>query len=220
MNFLAHFHLATSLVERFELSAIQQISAAFLADFIRGPIPDELADTPELNEFWRALLWHRQVDSFTDHHEDFKSSKKLLQKTNRRYAPILVDIFFDHQLSNHFAKLSYSRTIFSTDQVEFANQCYKTLQEHLKAYPQLWTEEAKQARSMMENHNWLLRYASIDGLNATLIGLSSRLRKPFDLTLALQDYQSNSHEFEQNFLHFYPMLENYVFDLAKYKLAY
>ena len=69
-----------------------------MGDFVRG-VPD-----PSLPEaVRRGIVLHRAVDSFTDRHPAVVQARGLFQAPFRRYAGILLDMWFDHCLARDFA---------------------------------------------------------------------------------------------------------------------
>lgn len=86
MNYLAHLHIAASTKTSF--------SGNFLGDFVKGNPEGKF---PE--EIVHGIRLHRYVDSFTDKHPDVLEAKLLFPKALRRYAPIALDMFWDHCLA-------------------------------------------------------------------------------------------------------------------------
>lgn len=89
MNYLAHLHIAASTKTSF--------SGNFLGDFVKGN-PD--GQFPE--EIVLGIRLHRYVDSFTDKHPQVLAAKLFFPKNLRRYAPIALDMFWDHCLALHW----------------------------------------------------------------------------------------------------------------------
>ena len=69
-------------------------------------------------------MLHRAIDRFTDDHENFLEKKKLLSPERRRYAGIVIDIFFDHFLTKHWS------TFGSGDLKEFIVELCQLLVNH------------------------------------------------------------------------------------------
>ena len=85
MNHLAHFLLAPSD------DAARM--GTLLGDFVRGT---DLTAWPI--EVESAIRLHRRVDSITDTHPAVSAAKQVADPALRRYAGILLDVFFDHIL--------------------------------------------------------------------------------------------------------------------------
>ena len=90
MNYLAHLFLARPTADSH--------FGNLLGDFRRGV---------DINTFGNAvrlgLKNHYEVDRFTDRHETVLAAKTLFHKSRRRFAPVALDIYFDHLLIKHWA---------------------------------------------------------------------------------------------------------------------
>lgn len=94
MNFLAHLLLGPH--------EAPQAVGSLLGDFVKGPM-----DSIALPEGVREGIWlHRQIDGFTDRHELVARSKERVSRQRRRYAGIMVDMFYDHLLARHWQRFS------------------------------------------------------------------------------------------------------------------
>ncbi|MGB5445260.1 MAG: ACP phosphodiesterase [Psychromonas sp.] len=89
MNFLAHLHIAQHTKTSF--------LGNLLGDFVKGN-PDGQFNS----DIVQGIRLHRFVDSYTDQHELVKLTKPLFNKELRRYAPISLDMFWDHCLAKHW----------------------------------------------------------------------------------------------------------------------
>ena len=90
MNYLAHFHLAGEDPEL--------LAGSLLGEFLRGPVPEDWSPGVRL-----GVRLHRQVDAFTDAHPVTARSRGRFQPPFRRYAGILVDLFYDHCLARDWS---------------------------------------------------------------------------------------------------------------------
>ena len=80
----------------------------------------------------KGILLHRQIDTSTDAHPNFKSSTKRLHANYGHYSGIIVDIFYDHFLAKNWK--DYSNQNLS----EFANKNYRLFQKNFKRHtPQI-----------------------------------------------------------------------------------
>jgi acyl carrier protein phosphodiesterase len=92
MNFLAHALLAGN--------DPALIVGGVVGDWIKGPLPGPLP--PDLA---RGVALHRAIDSHAETHPAFQRSRNRVAPDRRRYAGILVDIFYDHLLARDWASL-------------------------------------------------------------------------------------------------------------------
>ena len=194
MNYLAHLYLA----EDSEKSILGNI----LGDFVKGPIGNDY-DPAIVKGIWT----HRKVDVFTDSHEIFRESKRLISPSRRRFAGIIVDLVFDHFLAKNWA--SYSEL----DLDRFIRETYELLNRNMEILP----EKFRLFLPRMINEDWLGSYRMIDGTGKAIDRISERLRRRFNrgnsLLGAIDEVESNYNELEDNFNAFFPELVSFVEDL-------
>lgn len=93
MNYLAHFHLAWP--------DVQLLLGGLEGDFHRGPLRGELPVGLEA-----GIALHRAIDAFTDSHPEVAALRSQFPAPLRRFAGILIDLSFDHCLSQHWSRYS------------------------------------------------------------------------------------------------------------------
>lgn len=86
MNFLAHAFLAGDNPEL--------VVGGVIGDWIKGPLPGTLP-----RDLAKGVALHRAIDSFAERHPAFRASRARVSPARRRYAGVLVDIFYDHLLA-------------------------------------------------------------------------------------------------------------------------
>jgi acyl carrier protein phosphodiesterase len=86
MNFLAHALLAGD--------SPALVVGGVVGDWIKGPLPGALPD-----DLARGVALHRAIDTFAETHPAFCLSRARMSPARRRYAGVLVDIFWDHLLA-------------------------------------------------------------------------------------------------------------------------
>ena len=91
MNFLAHALLAG------ETPAL--IVGGVVGDWVKGVLPGALPA-----HLAQGVALHRAIDVFAETHPAFCASRARMSLARRRYAGVLVDIFYDLLLAhaNHF----------------------------------------------------------------------------------------------------------------------
>ena len=196
MNWLAHILLAESDPE-VRLGNL-------LGDLIKGK--ERRALNPKLQ---RGLQCHQAIDIFTDKHPIVKQSKQRIDSEYRRFAGILIDVFYDHILANNWQ--DYSPVALE----EFVTTVYASWDGHLidlPIYPQ-------GVINRLIAEDWLGSYAGLAGIEKTLARISWRLNRrsrrsnrQYDLTPAIKELVSNYCELEQDFKLFFPQLQLYVND--------
>ena len=184
MNFLAHFHLA----EPTDASRVGNL----LGDFVKGT-PDSLTDDFPA-EVIRGIRMHRAMDRFTDGHAAFHEAKKLLAPKRRRFAGVVIDIFFDHFLALQWGKYSPQPLI------EFISETYTILENH-----QDWlTPPLREILPRMKNEDWLGSYSTPDGIALTLRRVSQRRPRLDPIADCHLDFREHYDAFGKAFDHFYP----------------
>ncbi len=86
MNYLAHLHLGGHRPA--------QLLGSLYGDFVKGPLSGRFPA-----ELEAAIRLHRSIDAFTDSHPLIKASIARFPSQRRRYAGIMLDVFFDHCLA-------------------------------------------------------------------------------------------------------------------------
>lgn len=191
MNYLAHLYLAENHPE----SRIGN----FLGDFAKGHISQyELVYSPGII---RGIKEHRTIDTFTDRHPIFIQSKRRLGKKYRLLSGIIIDILFDHLLSQHWQQFNPTEDL---DTFIFNN--YRILSQHQNILP---TKLQKNLSRIIEE-DWLGSYQTLDGVELTLTRLSRRVKRENPLPEATRDIQKHYQELDADFLTFFPELISYV----------
>jgi acyl carrier protein phosphodiesterase len=194
MNYLAHIFLAGDSEE--------SVLGNLMGDFVKGPIGNGFP--PEIE---KGIRTHRKVDVFTDSHETFKASKKLMSPERRRFAGVIIDLAFDHLLSKSWA--SYS----DIDLGSFIRDTYVLLDKRKAMLP----ERFRLFLPRMIEEDWLGSYRTLEGTGTALDRISERLRRRFHrenkLRGAIEEVESNYRELDNNFNIFFPELISFVEDL-------
>lgn len=187
MNFLAHLFLADDSPE----SRI----GSLMPDLVRGPLPRDLHPVVAAG----AML-HRKVDGFTDTHRIFYQSRQRLRERHGLYSGILVDVIYDHYLAANWQRWhDQSLDAFVADvHGSFTQGC-----DHMP-------ERMRTIVGRMDSQQWLLCYASLDGIELTLQRMSLRLSERFDRDVRLHDamdeMRAEYDAFGDDFAGFFPQL--------------
>jgi len=186
MNYLAHLYLAGDSQE--------SILGNFLGDFVKGSAIHCYSQGIQ-----QGIKQHRKIDAFTDSHPVFIDSKRLISQSNRRYAGILVDIFYDHFLATQWE--TYSAIPLNKFTIEF----YKLLEDSENILP----ESLKRVLPRLKHENWLMSYGDVQGINQTFHRLALRIKRENNVKDAVKDLTYNYQYFKSNFKEFF-------FDLMAY----
>jgi acyl carrier protein phosphodiesterase len=188
MNYLAHLYLA-----RYSDDAML---GALLGDFVKPH-----SSAPFTPEIAAEIITHRKVDAFTDSHPIVLDAKALFNGPPRRYAGILLDVFYDHMLAKHWRH--YSDVPLDT----FIARFYSALQRRADILP---PNLARLAPYMIEQ-DWLGSYLHYDGVDIAVRRISTRLSKNGDLMRdGLVDLKLHYAGLEQGFHEFFPELIGFV----------
>lgn len=225
MNFLAHFQLAHYRADQLDHHLGAQLSGAFLADFIRGPLSalhPIAGDIDYGSPYWQtieAIHVHRRIDSLTDQHPHTKMAKRLYPTHLRRYAPLLVDVFYDYILASRFSDYQLKPIHYPQDshQLErFAQTVYKTLLKTIDTTDMhlLWNNNALFALDRMSSQDWLTNYAKLSGIQKTLRGLSKRLSRPVQLSESMNYFVQHEMQHERHFRALWQQLTTDILNLS------
>jgi acyl carrier protein phosphodiesterase len=187
MNYLAHLYLVDDDPE--------SLVGSLMGDFVKGGVNP--ARPPTIRH---AILQHRRIDSFTDAHPLVKRSKQRIHPEFRRYAGILVDMFYDHFLASEWR--SYSETPLE----EFAGFVYQQLIRHFDTLP----PRMQSSMRYMVDNDLLVSYQTIDGIGRALRGVETRLRRPSRLGEAVSELENAYPMLCDDFRDFFPELIRFV----------
>ncbi len=186
MNLLAHTALSGN--------SDKILVGNFIADFIKGNQYKHYE--PEIIE---GILLHRKIDQFTDQHPMTRRSTARLQTDYGKYAPVLVDIFYDHFLAIHFKELT--RRELQTH----SEATYRILENHTDILP-------VSVQSFLPNmiaQNWLFRYYDLGGILKALEGINKRAKFANHLDQAIHNLEHNFEDFQDDFLSFFPDIQHF-----------
>lgn len=169
-----------------------------LGDFTKGTLASLAEVYPD--EIIRGIKMHRAVDRFTDSHEVFKNSRALIAPERRRFSGIIIDIIFDHYLSVHWNDYHHQPL------EQFVDDFYRALDEH----PEWRAGRLARAFPMMRHENWLVTYATIEGVELTLERVSRRGKRTTPIAGGIIDLRDNYAEFEASFQAFMPSLLDFT----------
>jgi acyl carrier protein phosphodiesterase len=180
MNFLAHIYLSGNN---------KKITIGnFIADGIRGNKYDHFED-----QIQTGIRLHLQIDTFTDAHPTVRKSTKRLHENYGHYSGIIVDILYDHYLAKNWSKYS------DVPLEEYIDDFYETLEDNFEILPQ----RIQKMMPHMLADNWLLSYATIEGISKVLEGMNKRTKNRSKMNLAVNELEEFYKEFEAEFTSFF-----------------
>jgi acyl carrier protein phosphodiesterase len=166
MNYLAHAWLARH--------SDDAILGALLGDFVFGQ--STLQDWPPAIR--EEIVRHRRIDQYTDAHPAVVEARKLFDDAGlRRYAGIVLDVYFDHCLARGWARWN------ETPLQDFTARVYRVLQEHRDELPSRLHTIAPR----MAAHDWLGSYRERGNVDHAVRGIATRLSRNGDKLIACLD---------------------------------
>jgi acyl carrier protein phosphodiesterase len=176
LNFLAHALLAGDQPDL--------IVGGVAGDWIKGPLPGTLPD-----DLARGVALHRAIDVFAESHPAFRRSRARISADRRRYAGVLVDVFYDHLLARNWPAL-HDRPLH-----EFCETVYGLIRDRLNDLP----ESSHRALTLMADEDWLASYVRIEGIADVLERMSRRARQPNPLAKGEQEFLADVDGFAGDF---------------------
>jgi acyl carrier protein phosphodiesterase len=186
MNYLAHLHLGGD--------APAQLLGSLYGDFVKGPLDGRWPADIEA-----AIRLHRRIDAFTDSHPLQAAARARFPRERRRYAGMLLDVFFDHCLACQW-------TTYATEPLpQFTARVYQVL----ATTPTLPGRLALIAPRMAAQ-DWLGSYRDFAVLEQVVAGLQRRLSRPEGLDGAMAELEALYQPLLDDFHAFYPQLQAFV----------
>ena len=158
MNHLAHFLLAPHT----SAGVIGTLLADFHRGSVTGTLPADVAD---------AVRLHRRIDSATDAHPAVRDVRCEFDASQRRFAGLALDLYFDHCLARDWALHS------DTGLDAFVDDVHADLQRGLEA--DYVPERMRTFAQAMRDGGWLRSYATFDGVERALGRLNNAFRRRF-----------------------------------------
>lgn len=184
MNHLAHFLLAP----RDDAGR----AGTLLGDFVRGA---DLSAWPV--EVEHAIRLHRRIDGFTDTHPILIEARGALPAAMRRYAGILMDVYFDHLLIGQWEQWAPGPLSC------FADEVHDALARLAPTLP----APADRVAGGMAAHKGLLASATHEGMARILGRIGKRLSRPVALDEALPALTDAHATLDEAFRRFFPALQ-------------
>lgn len=184
MNYLAHTWLARQ--------SDDAILGALLGDFVLGQ--SALLDWPE--PVRAEIVRHRHIDRYTDTHPAVTAARTRFGEL-RRYAGIVLDVYFDHCLAREWSRWS------DVPLDDFTARVYRVLQERRDSLPPRLHAIAPH----MTEHDWLGSYRERASVDRAVRGIATRLSRNGDRLIAcLSVLRDNEADIDATFETFFPNL--------------
>ncbi|MEP7043921.1 MAG: ACP phosphodiesterase [Dokdonella sp.] len=183
MNHLAHALLAAPDDDL--------MLGSLIADFLRGAVDPALPRGVRI-----GIALHRAVDVYTDAHPQVVAARALFQPPYRRYAGILLDMWFDHLLARNWTRYADgSLHAFSRHLQELLLRRGAEVPERMHGFVRY-----------LHAHDLPERYRELAAIADALRGLSMRLSRANPLAEALPVLEALAAPLQVHFSAFFPDL--------------
>jgi acyl carrier protein phosphodiesterase len=187
MNLLAHALLAAPDAEL--------MFGSLIGDFVRGRID------PGLPPAVRAgVALHRAIDVYTDGHAEVSSARALFVPPLRRYAGILIDVWFDHLLARDWS--AYGDGALE----DFSRRVREVIDASSKLVP----ERMRGFVTYLRAHDLPAAYRDTAMIGDVLRGMSQRLSRENPLAEALPVLVALDVPLARHFRAFFPELQSFA----------
>lgn len=183
MNHLAHFQVAHP-------DAALMVGG-LMGDFVKGRLTGEFP-----TELERGIRLHRAVDAFCDVHPVVKRSVARFDPPFRRFAPIMVDVIYDHCLARQWHDFN------DQDIASFCDDVFDALARHETALP----ERARQVAQRMTASRSMEYYHRDSFVAGSLENIARRLSRDNPLAQAFDEFDRRRDALNEDFLIFFPEL--------------
>ncbi|PKP40212.1 MAG: DUF479 domain-containing protein [Bacteroidetes bacterium HGW-Bacteroidetes-13] len=187
MNFLAHIYLS----EGNEAISIGN----FIADSVKGK-----GYTKYSEGIQKGIVIHRSIDFFMDTHPLVKQGADRLFPSFRHYHLVLMDMFYDHLLAKNWSR--YSEVPLEV----YAENFYQLLEDNIAVLP----DKTLRMLPHLRRENWLLQYATLEGLAFILFQMNYRIRHKVDLVSGIEIFKQYETEYESEFEAFFIEVQAFV----------
>src|SRR4249920_1836443 len=183
MNYLAHLYLSEPSEDAW--------LGSLLGDFVKGPLDGRYS-----GDITRAIVLHRNIDTFTDAHPLVLQSKSRISPERRRYAGIMIDMFYDHFLAKCWDE-------FHAEPLgAFTARIYAILERRHATLP----ERLQQMAPKMAQWHWLGSYAEVGSIHTALDRMSQRLTRENRLLGSADELTQHYAALETDFRAFLPQV--------------
>jgi len=172
----------------------------FIADYIRG-INRIKGYPPQIQS---GIKLHQWIDNYSDNNLIVKKTISIFSPSLKHYAPVAVDVIYDHFMSNNWENFS-KKSLFNT-----IDEFYIILENNYNILP----NKAKRAVDHMIKNNWLMMYKDLSGLKNIFEWMDTRASFEANLTNSIEILEEYYSEIENDFLSF---INTMIIDFDKIK---
>ncbi len=165
-------------------------------DFVRGRRALRAFPEPVV----QGIVLHRFIDQRTDHSTVIKQLRPHFPREFRRYAGIIIDLAFDHELAiNWWRYMPGSLERFDLETRDL-------LRDNAELVPEKLTRFMRYA----DRHGLFTAYREEDVTLFALAGLGTRLSRPNPLHRVAEIWPEMAPQFKLAFRQFFPLMQSEV----------
>ena len=187
MNFLGHLLLSGNNHEL--------MLTNLYGDYVKGSYKNKFPSC-----IVKGIKLHRDIDFFTDNHEEVKSLRLKLYKSLPRVAGIAIDIYFDHFLVKNWEQ--FQPKPLNRFLSEFYLEKDGIIKKIETQYDFKFHPHFLYLLNRLHKEKWIQEYINFNGLNFAFNGLSKRITFNNDLDKATPVLKENYDEIERVFFSF------------------
>ena len=189
MNYLGHAFLSFGNKEI--------LTGNMIGDHVKG----RLALDKFPAEIRKGIELHRKIDAYADTHPATQRAKLLFRGDYGLYSGAIMDTLYDHFLANDPGIFSDRETLLA-----FTQSVYLQLDECAAFFPPQFAAYFPH----MKEHNWLLNYRTLKGMERALNGLARRAAYMPPIEKAYETFVVNYYQLNQCYYEFIDDVTRFV----------
>jgi acyl carrier protein phosphodiesterase len=171
---------------------------AILGDFVRGSVDDSQLPIP----VQRGIQLHRFIDQYTDGLPELVELRQRFNPPFRRYAGIIIDVAFDHELAKRWNQYS----------AVSLRQFDKDVRNVLAEYDEILPQELKGFMRYADRRGLFAAYLNKDEILFSLTGLGRRLSRTNPLHQVDEIWSEYEEDLTRGFDLVFPQVQQAVAD--------
>lgn len=172
----------------------------FIADGVRGKNYQHYH-----KDIQKGIVMHRAIDTYTDAHPIFRQGTKRLHANYGHYSGVIIDLYYDHFLAKNWHLYS------DTPLTEYVQDFYELLGSNLDIVP----ERTQKSYPSMVKGNWLLSYATFEGISDILYQMDYRTQFKSKMSHSHKELQQHYEDYQEEFTSFFEEIQQHVSDITK-----
>ena len=149
-----------------------------IGDYVKGKAIDQYDE-----EIRKGISLHRSLDHYADNHDSYKILRKEIHAQLGHYTMVALDIYFDYYLIQDWDKHGWGTY----------NALVEDFFSLVATYRNDIPEPALFYFDKMKEHQWMYKYASLDGMHEVFMGMHHRVKydNHFDKAIEIMKQHDN-----------------------------